>query len=506
MKKILCTSLFFSGCFCLLAATRHVGSGQTYPTLTAAAAVAQPGDTILMHAGNYPGGVAIQNLKGVADKWISIKNAPGETVIFEGGTNGIQFVEPAYLHLVGLIFQHQTGNGVNTDDGGTYSTPAHHVIFEKCVFRDMSATGNNDLLKLSGLDHFEVRNCEFRNGAAGGSGIDMVGCHHGIIRGNRFEQMGSNAIQCKGGSENVRIEGNFFKNGGQRTLNIGGSTGLQFFRPDTAHFEAANIQVFSNIIIGSQAPIAFVGAVHVSVVNNTIYQPEKWVIRILQETVDPSRFLECGNNLFQNNLVFLGNNVSTETNIGPDTRPETFVFSNNLWFNFNNPNWGGPVIPVAETNQILNANPQFKNAAGDDFSIPPTSPAAGAGLSLAEPKFDFLQKLFANPPSVGAVEANPTSAIEQPNSLKIKQLHVFPNPSASYFWVNYELTASAKPVLELFDLLGRRVAFLAAAEQIPGAQRLFWPLPEIADGAYFLKISTAGKILGGQFILVKRED
>ncbi|MFN0033447.1 MAG: right-handed parallel beta-helix repeat-containing protein [Saprospiraceae bacterium] len=501
MKKTLCTILLLSACFCSWAATLHVGSGQTYPTLTAAAAVAQPSDTILIHGGIYAGGLSIVNLKGAAGQWITIRNAPGETVIFEGGGNAIQFVEPAYLHLIGLIFQHQTGNGVNTDDGGTYDTPAHHVIFENCVFRDMAASGNNDLLKLSGLDYFEVRNCEFRNGSAGGSGIDMVGCHYGIIQGNHFEELGSNAIQCKGGSEHVRIEGNFFRNCGQRTLNIGGSTGLQFFRPDTAHFEAARVQVFSNIIVGSWAPIAYVGAVEVEVVNNTIYQPQNWVIRILQETVDPSRFLECGDNSFRNNIVFLGNNLSTETNIGPNTRPESFAFSNNLWYNFDEPNWSGPAIPVVDLNSILNADPLFANPANDDFSIPPNSPAAGAGLALTEPNFDFLGNGFANPPSIGAVEANPVSASEQPFESAIQQMRVFPNPAARFVWVQYELTAPAKPLLELYDLQGRRVAALSATWQAPGQQRVLLPL-DVAEGPYFLKVSMSGKMMGGQVIMV----
>ncbi|HAD11260.1 MAG TPA: hypothetical protein DCF33_02360, partial [Saprospirales bacterium] len=201
MKKRILPSLLLCLCFGLQAATLHIGMGQAYPDLATAANVAQPGDTLLLHAGTYPGGLFLENLKGLPGQWITIKNAPGATVIFNGGSNAIHFVEPAYLHLSGLIFQQATGNGVNMDDGGTYDTPAHHVIFEQCTFRDMLATGNNDLLKLSGLDSFEVRGCLFQNGAAGGSGIDMVGCHFGKITGNQFENMGSNAIQCKGGCE-----------------------------------------------------------------------------------------------------------------------------------------------------------------------------------------------------------------------------------------------------------------------------------------------------------------
>lgn len=460
MKKIFVILPLLSVCVGLCAATLHIGNGQPYPNLTTAAGAAQPGDTLLMHGGTYPGGLFIENLKGNPNQWITIKNAAGETVVFEGGGNAIQFTDPAYLHISGLIFQHQSGNGLNMDDGGTYTTPAHHVIFEQCTFRDISAGGNNDLLKLSGLDYFEVLGCRFQNGAAGGSGIDMVGCHFGKINGNQFENMGSNAIQCKGGSENVRIERNFFKNCGQRTLNIGGSTGLQFFRPDTAHFEAAQVQVFSNIMIGSQAPVAFVGAVEVDVAHNTIYRPDKWAIRILQETVDPSRFLPCGDNFFRNNIVVLSNSNPVAVNTGPNTAPETFTFSNNLWFNTDNSTWSGPNLPVAESNQVLNQNPMLQNPGNEDFSLPTNSPAAGKGLALGEPQFDFLQQHFANPPSIGAIEANPVSSVFEGAAGKPIGLSIFPNPAGRSFRLVFPEQWQPKfPVLASVSDLAGRVVF-----------------------------------------------
>jgi hypothetical protein len=444
----------------LPAATLHIGPGQPYANLAAAAAVAQPGDTLLLHAATYSGGLFIPNLKGTPNQWITIRNAPGATVIFQGGTNAIQFTDPAYVHIIGLTFQQQTGNGLNVDDGGTYATPAHHLIVERCIFRDMAASGNNDLLKLSGVDHFEVLDCWFQNGAAGGSGIDMVGCHFGKIIGNRFENMGSNAIQCKGGSEQVRIERNFFKNCGQRTLNIGGSTGLAFFRPDTARFEAARVQVFSNVFLGSQAPVAYVGAVEVDVAHNTLYRPERWAIRILQETVDTNRFLPCGHNSFRNNIVVLSNANPTAINIGPNTAPQTFTFSNNLWYHADNPNWAGPNTPVAEPYRVLNQDPLLQDPANGHFAIPPASPAAGRGLPLNEPKLDFFKRLFANPPSIGAVEANPVSSVGGGEADSEGRLFVFPNPAPDgMFWLVFPENAALVfplPVV-IADLSGRIV-------------------------------------------------
>ena len=233
---------------------------------------------------------------------------------------------------------------------------------------------------MSGVDLFEIRNCTFLNGAAGGSGIDMVGCHNGVIKNNRFENQGSNSIQAKGGSKNIRIAYNYFSNGGERTLNLGGSTNLRLFRPLDARYEAARVTVYSNIFIGSDVPIAYVGCVQTEVLNNTIYLPKKWVIRILQETVDSSRFYPCGNNSFSNNIIYHDGRVIVDCSIGPNTNPQSFSFSNNLWYHSQNSSWAGPTLPAKDTNSIIGKDPLFNNAAGGDFLLKKGSPAAGKGF------------------------------------------------------------------------------------------------------------------------------
>ncbi|WP_166437260.1 right-handed parallel beta-helix repeat-containing protein [Niastella caeni] len=363
------------------AKTHHVGAHQTYTTLTQAVAVTVPGDTIMIHEGNYAGGLSFLHLQGTADKWIYIISAPSATVIFNGGANSWQMSDAAYVQIKGITFQQQTGNGFNIDDGGSYSTPSHHIVFDACTFKDIKAKGNNDLLKMSGVDFFEIKNCTFLNGSAGGSGIDMVGCHEGLIKGNRFENQGSNSIQVKGGSKNIRIEVNFFRNGGQRTLNLGGSTNLKYFRPLDARYEAAGLTVYSNIFIGSDAPIAYVGCIETEVINNTIYLPQKWVIRILQETVDTSRFYACGNNTFKNNIVYRDSRVSIDCNIGAHTNPQSFSFSNNLWYHSQNQAWTGPVLPVKDVNGLIGKDPLFNNAASEDFTLSRMSPAVGKGYN-----------------------------------------------------------------------------------------------------------------------------
>jgi hypothetical protein len=433
----------------------HVGPSQVYTTLSQAAAAVSPGDTIMIHENIYSGGTYISNLQGTANAEITIMPFPGDTVIYSGGGTGWQLTDAAYLRIYGIIFEQQTANGFNMDDGGTYDTPSHHVLFDGCTFRNINATGNNDLLKLSGLDSFEVRNCLFLNGSAGGSGVDMVGCHYGVFKDCHFENMGSNAIQAKGGTQYIRMERNFFKNCGQRAVNLGGSTGLQFFRPIDATFEAADLQVYSSIFIGSVAPIAYVGCVRVEVVNNTIYTPGNWVIRILQETVDTSRFEPCGDNTFRNNIIYRGNSLSTDCNIGPNTAPQTFHFSNNLWYNYQDSGWPGPILPVTDSNNIVGSNPLFTNASAEDFSISMSSPAMGNGYTLIEPVYDYAVNAFAPLRSIGAFEADVATYIASASASDFK---IFPIPFTSELNVQ---TGNHEPSeIAIYNILSSKILHL----------------------------------------------
>ena len=364
----------------ILAVTREVGPGKTYASPALAANAAQAGDTILIYPSTYVGGNFIGNKHGQANAYIYFIGVDTSTVLFQGSSQAFHFSDVSYIHIENITVIGQTGNGINIDDGSSFESPSHHIVIRNCRFLNMNASGNNDLLKMSGVDNFEISQCVFRNGSAGGSGIDMVGCHQGLISRNSFENQGSNCIQAKGGTQYLTISRNKFKNGGQRTLNLGGSTGLAFFRPQDAVFEAADIDVYANIIIGSTAAIAYVGCVRVHVVNNTIINPSNWVARILQETVDINRFLPCGQNTFKNNVVYYGT-ISTHVNVGSNTAPTTFIFSNNLWYKHTNPGSSTPSLPVSENNGIVGQHPQFVNLNTEDFKLMSNSPAIDEGTT-----------------------------------------------------------------------------------------------------------------------------
>ncbi len=389
-------------CFPVQSKTIVVGANKPLKNLVSAVYKAKPGDTIRFLRGIYSGGEIVKNLRGTPEAWITIFADTADRVIIRGGSTAWQLTDPAYLRIEGFTFEEQTANGFNIDDGGDYSTPAHHVQIKNCTFRNIKASGNNDLLKLSGLDHFEIMNCRFKNGSPGGSGIDMVGCHNGKIEACRFENQGSNSIQAKGGSQHILIFRNLFDRGGQRSVNLGGSTGTPFFRPLDAAFEAADLEVYSNIFVGSDAPVAFVGSVRSKVINNTIYKPGRWVVRILQENTD-ARLVQCGENSFENNLIIY-ENLRTETNVGANTRPATFQFSNNFWFDTSAGQARQPVVPVPEKGTISGENPKLTNSEKSDFRPEKTSPAVGRIKFNGKPETDFYNRPFKTLRSLGAIE------------------------------------------------------------------------------------------------------
>ncbi|MCC6816360.1 MAG: right-handed parallel beta-helix repeat-containing protein [Saprospiraceae bacterium] len=425
-----------------------VGLGKVYNNPQDASRDALPGDTILIFPGNYPGGNFIENLRGTRNNRITLRGVDKNSVIFNGGSQSFHFVEAEFLTIQNFTVSGQTGNGMNIDDAGTYETPAKHILIENINFKDMNASGNNDMLKLSGLDSFEIRNCTFSNGSAGGSGIDMVGCHYGEIRNNKFINQGSNSIQAKGGTHSLSIYANSFQNGGQRSLNLGGSTGQAFFRPLNANYEAKDIIVHSNFFQGSDAPIAYVGSRNIVVTNNTFVNSTKWIFRILQESPDTSFYLSTANNTFSNNIIY-SNNLSPTVNIGPYTSPNSFNIFNNLWYNSANSSWRGPTLPVVETGAIYGLNPLFLNLQTGNINLSSNSPAIGKGKGPVNYN-DYYGRKFTNPPAIGASEYDPNTTTYQAYYDNV--INIFPNPARSSLYIQSRIPIRS---IQVYNLDGK---------------------------------------------------
>jgi len=223
---------------------------------------------------------------------------------------------------------------------------------------DTGPAGNHDGIKLSGVDDFVLRGC--RVAGWGGSAVDMVGCHDGVVEECEF--LGkpgfsqSSGLQMKGGSKAIVVRRCFFRDAGQRSINLGGSTGLAYFRPKDARFEAEEITIEDNRFTGSEAFVAFVNARLGRVRRNTFHLPGKWVLRILQES-SGARFPPCREGVFENNLIVHDARLRTAVNVGPGTAAETFTVRANAWFGLDGA--AAPALAIRERDGVHGVDPRL---------------------------------------------------------------------------------------------------------------------------------------------------
>lgn len=340
-----------------LAAVRQVGTTAEFETALAAAL---PGDTINVLPGIYDGG---HFRAGLTD--VTIRGQTGDPrdpaeIVFRGGVNGIQLSDATDVTLEGLIFEAQTGNGLNIDDGGSFATPSTNLTLRNVTVRDMAATGNNDGIKLSGVTGFHLDRVKVFDWGPRGSAIDPVGSHQGLIENSHFRSdvltdFGS-VVRPKGGSKNITLRSSLIEvsTGAGRALQSGGSTGSEFFRfiDGDSGYEAADITFVGNRVVGGASSISWVNIDGGVARYNDFRQPSRWAMRILNENPGTA-IVDTQNGVFADNYVeFDGSAWSTAVNVGSETDAASFTFARNKWLNTADPTPAGstPSLPATETN------------------------------------------------------------------------------------------------------------------------------------------------------------
>ena len=355
----------------LLAAALARGEVSTRAALEAAVRAARPGTRVEIAPGTYRGGLHFAGVRGTRDRPVVITAAdPERPPAFEGGTNAFHFAGASWLVLEDLVLRGATGNGINIDDGGSNDNPARGLVLRRLVIRDVGPSGNRDDIKLSGVREFTVEECTVERWGDRGSGIDMVGCHDGRISGCVFrhaDTKGSNGVQAKGGTTDVLVERCRFEHAGRRAVQLGGSTGREFFRPPLrarGNVEARGIRVAGCTIVGSEAAVAFVSSEDCVVRHNTIERPRRWVLRILMEATGDD-FVPCRRGRFEHNAVlWRRGDLRAFVNVGPRTEPRSFLFEGNRWFCEDDPGASRPSLPAPERDGVYGRAPGRDVGAG----------------------------------------------------------------------------------------------------------------------------------------------
>jgi hypothetical protein len=364
----------------------------TREALVRAVRAAKPGTRVRVAPGDYEGGLHFEGLRGEPGRPIVLEAAdPARPPTLRGGPNGIHLQDPVHVVLRGLAISGATGNGINVDDGGTPATPAHHVTIEKVVVTDVGPQGNCDGIKLSGVVDVTVADCRVERWGRSGSAVDMVGCTRATIERCVFrhgpDATNASGVQAKGGSRDVLVRRNRFLDAGARAVNVGGSTGLAFFRPavvapGTERHEAKDVRVEGNVFSGGTAAAAFVGVDGATFRFNTVHVPARWAFRFLQETREPG-FVPTRRVVVADNLVVFRSDRWSEggVNVGPGTEPTSFRFERNAWFCVDAPSRTRELVrtPVPETGGAHGKDPLFVDAEALDLAVRAGSPAARVG-------------------------------------------------------------------------------------------------------------------------------
>jgi N-acetylmuramoyl-L-alanine amidase len=93
------------------------------------------------------------------------------------------------------------------------------------------------------------------------------------------------------------------------------------------------------------------------------------------------------------------------------------------------------------------------------------------------------------------------AADERPAAFTLDQN--YPNPFNPATTIGYELPSATFVTLDVFDVLGRRVATLVSGVQQAGAHRVRWDARGIASGEYFCRLTAGGRSLVRSLYLLR---
>jgi parallel beta-helix repeat protein len=366
-----------------------------FRTMIKGVSVLKPGDTAFVRAGTYREYIDTnQTVFPSGVSWaspVTLAAYPGEKVTLIGFIN-LAGMPSSYIIVSGLII-----DANNSSEGFTINQGSHHIRLQNSEIKNTYTNGigiwwgNNNGLS---SDYNEILNCTIHHIASrGGDGIPNqafgYGRGHGIymttsnniIRGNTFYDIGEYSIHqwtTKFANNNI-IEGNLVTRSGHNTTRYGKVCCGGITASSGNGTIIRNNIVYGNEVNGIEAMTT---CANCKVYNNTTYNNPGWNIL----TFDLGSGIEVRNNIAYPKGIHLGTGT---------------ISSNNLL-----------------------ANPNFVNAAGNDFRLLSSSPAIDAGMTLSVVPIDFARRSRpqGSTHDIGAYEfgAGSGPALAPPQNLTIR--------------------------------------------------------------------------------------
>lgn len=311
---------------------------------------------------------------------------------------------PPYFNTIGLLVQ-----------------GCHHIIIRNNKIHDLPGTG----LRAFQSDYFTITQNEiYHNSGRSSSG------NHGLVVHS------STSIDTNNGYK-IFITKNLVHDNFNEvyswselkdfiTPHIDEGKGISMQKNTVANGWAnGKIKIENNICYGNGYSGVHVNeGIRIDIINNTCYN----------NTYSSDSPNSNGGISVQDGIdIGVYNNISvTDTNFGyaySAANDTNVVFNKNLA--------QGTIKSGINISNTTSANPNFFNAAGNDFHLLSASAAINKSLITYAPTDDYYSKIRDAAPDYGAVEydANYLATI---NSEKVKEFSIYPNPSSNFVFVKTE--------------------------------------------------------------------
>jgi len=285
-----------------LAAEFAEGNNGPFKTVGKAASVIQPGDTVLIRAGNYSEQVIIETL-GNDEQPIVIANFPNETPILTAADwNGSYVVNlngVSYIHLIGLEFRDS-----QEDRKAVLLDNAHYCLISQCVF--VGNAGSAAVHLKNGCFFNEISDCEFQDNGNSeriwDSHIYLQNCGElNRIKRNIFEQSqpGNNltdrGVWCAGTSNTLITQNTF-----QYLEKIALYVGIENDQYDAGEIAPGNNIVTGNDFVQNSGSACFLINTHSTTVSGCLFRENRGDYTLMISGAGAADNLVVGNTFREN--------------------------------------------------------------------------------------------------------------------------------------------------------------------------------------------------------------
>lgn len=408
------------------------GVSAPFQTLSKAVGVARDGDTVLLRAGTYAGGVSLRGA-------VTLESYPGEVATISTPADGSVATTVAVstsaigvrlrrLKIVGGSYYSLKIDGDKRDK---------NTLVEDCVI----GQSGRDCVKLTpGADGVTFRRCEIGfsglRDPSNAEGIDNVCADRMVVQDCWIHDTATNGIYPKGGAREALIERTRLENCGGGAIMLGFWTDTEWFdqTENPRMFENLNSMVRNCVIVNAKgAGIGIYSAQNAQVYNNTLVN--------VGQSVHPAIILSLGNTTTPSENFRFVNNVVVQP--GSATQPMVGVrsggysgpvyWSNNCYSKtgsqpvFDDAGWKGD-FRAWQSRINSDANSMAGDPSLDAAGVPKAgSPCIDHGFALTQVSDDFRGTLRNGTPDVGAFEQAggetapqaPTNVTATPATLRV---------------------------------------------------------------------------------------